>query len=94
MPDDHHRMEAPPYRTAPQGDTLGVIHVEEALRDLPFPATREEILARAGNWRMPITGAHYHRLSEMMENVPNGARFRSAKDVARAIAKADPNLRP
>ncbi|HEX2021850.1 MAG TPA: hypothetical protein VHH36_04005 [Candidatus Thermoplasmatota archaeon] len=82
----------PPYQAAAPGDTLGERHVVEALRDLPFPATRDELLARAGRWRMPITGARFVTLEEMMTGV-RGRTFRSADDVARAIGKAHPEWR-
>ena len=92
MADEHH-PERPPYGIVPASDTLGLWHVEVALRDLPFPATRRDLVGRAGQWRMPITGAHFHRLEEFLEGVPD-RRFRSPHDVARAIARAHPELKP
>ena len=87
MADEHH-LETPPYDLVPESDTLGVRHIEVALQDLPFPATAKDILARAGNWRVPVTGNHHHTLAEFMEGVPADARFRSPEDVAKAIGKA------
>lgn len=89
---DDHPVETPPYRIAPASDTLGVRHVVEALRDLPFPATRDQLLARAGHWRIPVTGAHFHTLAEFLEGVPGKRAFRDARDVARAIGRAHPEL--
>lgn len=93
MDEQPHPVETPPYHLVPPGDTLGVRHVEEALRDLPFPATREELLARAGNWRIPVTGNHFHTLAEFLGDVPARTRFRSAHQVARAISKAQRDQR-
>lgn len=89
--DDHH-FERPPYRTAPSGDTLGLRHVREALRDLPFPTTTAEIRRRAGHWRMPTTGAEFHPLAEYLQDVPE-ATFRDVHDLTRAVARAHPELR-
>ena len=89
----HHPVETPPYRLVPPGDTLGVRHVELALRDLPFPATRDEILARAGHWRVPVTGNHFHTMAEFLADVPGRRRFRGPGDVAKAIGKAHPELK-
>lgn len=89
---DHH-MEAPPYRTAAPGDTLGLRHLVEALADLPFPAGARDIRAWAGNWRIPITGGHYHRLHEFLEGVDEDERFERPEDLARAVGRAHPELR-
>ena len=83
-----HALERPPYDVAPEGDTLGVRHIEVALQDLPFPATTADILARAGNWRIPVTGSHFHTLAEFMRGLPPRERFRGPEDVARAVEKA------
>ena len=83
-PHGHLRTPAPSF-VAP-GDTAGLRHVEEALRDLEFPMTRDELLARAGAWRMPITGARFVRLDEMMAHVQD-RRFASLEDVLRALDK-------
>jgi hypothetical protein len=85
---DDHPLETPPYRLVPDGDTLGARHIAVALQDLPFPATARELLARAGSWRIPVTGIHMHPLAEWMAGVPPGKRFRRAADVARAVDKA------
>lgn len=92
MPPDH-PIERPPYDLAAEGDTLGVRHVEVALSDYPFPATAKELRERIGQWRMPITGTHFHTLADMLEGVKDRARFRNAEAVARAIAEAHPVLR-
>ena len=83
-----HPLERPPYGLVPEADTLGARHVAVALRDLPFPATAKDILERAGRWRIPVTGNHFHTLAEFMEGVRPGKRFRDADDVARAVEKA------
>ena len=83
-----HRLEQPPYGIVPEGDTLGVRHIAVALQDLPFPATGRELLARAGHWRIPVTGSHMHPLSEFLAGVPLDRRFRAPEDVARAVEKA------
>lgn len=87
-----HPLERPPYEVAPESDTMGLRHVELALRDLPFPATTSQIRERAGNWRMPITGNHHHTLSEFMEGLGE-RRFRSSRDFARAIGRANRTLK-
>lgn len=89
---DEHRFERPPYRVAPAADTLGLRHLREALRDLPFPATTSELRARAGAWRMPTTGAVFHPLSEYLDGLEE-ERFRSADEVSDAVARAHPELR-
>lgn len=81
-PDEH-----APYRRVPPADTLGVKHIEEALHDLSFPMTRAQLLARAGDWRIPVTGASFRRLHEYMQGV-DVDRFRSAEDVTAAIRQA------
>lgn len=83
--------DRPPYDTAAPSDTMGVRHIELALRDLPFPATTREILQRAGAWRMPVSGAHFHTLAEYLRGVEE-RDFRSPEDVARAVARAHPEL--
>ena len=85
----HHDQDEPHLRTpAPAhvapSDTAGLRHVEEALRDLEFPMTREELLARAGHWRMPITGAHYVRLDEMLART-DARRFGSLDELLRVL---------
>ena len=88
-----HALERPPYGMVPEADTLGVRHIAVALQDLPFPATAKEILDRAGHWRVPVTGIHHHTLAEFMRGIPPGKRFRHPDDVARAIGKAQPDLK-
>lgn len=83
-----HPLEMPPYGVVPEGDTLGARHIAVALQDLPFPMTGRELLARAGRWRIPVTGIHMHPLADFLEGVPLDHRFRSAWDVARAVEKA------
>lgn len=85
-------MDRPPYDIAPPRDTLGLRHVRVALRDLEFPARTSEVRERAGNWRMPRTGAEFEPLSAWLEGVPERT-FRSAEDVAEAVGKAHPELR-
>lgn len=88
-----HTLEAPPYQLAAPGDTMGIRHVYEAIRDLPFPTRLADVRERAGNWRIPITGAHFHRLSEFLEGVDDRHRYRSPEALARAVLKAHPELR-
>lgn len=85
-------MERPPYDVAPPRDTMGLRHVLVALEDLEFPTDTRALLARAGEWRIPITGDHFHTLGEMLAGVSQ-RRFRRPDDVAAAIAKAHPELR-
>lgn len=91
----HHAAasERAPYGLAPPADTLGTRHVEEALSDLIFPMTREELLARAGNWRIPVTGRSFRTLSEYLQGVDQD-RFRSAHDVAHEIERASSRRHP
>lgn len=86
-----HPIERPPYRGVPPADTLGLRHVAEALADLEYPMTTTALRERAGRWRVPITGAHFHRLGEMLEGVDEDT-FRDWRGVVRAIAKAHPEL--
>ncbi|HVM45563.1 MAG TPA: hypothetical protein VM582_06470 [Candidatus Thermoplasmatota archaeon] len=85
-------MERPPYGTVPPGDTLGLRHLRVALQDIEYPAKTSEVRERAGSWRMPLDGAHFEPLSDWLEGVPERT-FRSADDVAEAVAKAHPELR-
>jgi hypothetical protein len=82
----------PPYRSAAPGDTLGLKHLREALRDVEFPQHTSSLRARVGNWRMPIDGAHFETLGAWLEGVPEKT-FRSADDVAESVARAHPELR-
>lgn len=86
-------LERPPYRIAPPFDTLGLRHVREALRDLPFPARTRDLVARAGAWRIPTTGVQFHPLSEYLEGVPPDREFFNVDEVSDAIARAHPELR-
>ena len=79
--DDAARMDFP------DGDTWGAKHVETALRDLEFPMSKEELVARAGAWRIPVTGARFVELRDLLEPVEDG-RFASAEEVARALRRA------
>lgn len=83
--------EAPPSGMAP-GDTAGLSHIRLALSDLEWPMTRDELLARAGDWRIPTTGTHFHALRQYLEGV-HGERFRGPDEVVRAIGKARRELR-
>ena len=85
-------IERPPYEAAADGDTMGIEHILLALNDLNFPVSREDLLEQAGDWRIPTTGRHFHRLRDYLADV-RGDSFRSPTDVARAIAKAHPDLR-
>ncbi len=79
--------ERPPYDVVPRVDTLGTRHIEEALSDLEFPISRFDLLARAGAWRVPVTGAHFRTLGEYLADVDDRA-FRSPVSVTRAIERA------
>lgn len=85
-------MDRPPYHIAPEGDTLGLKHLREALADLDYPMDTGELRARAGLWRMPTDGARFETLDAWLEGVPDKT-FRSADDVADAVARAHPELR-
>jgi hypothetical protein len=87
-----HALERPPYDLVPPDDTLGLRHVRLALADLEFPARTRDLRTRVGAWRVPITGAHMHTLAEMLEGLDD-REFRSAAEVAAAIARAHPELR-
>jgi hypothetical protein len=87
-----HRIERPPYGVAPDADTLGLRHVRVALADLEWPQSTRALRARAGSWRVPITGAHAHPLADLLEGVPERA-FGSPRAVAVAIGRAHPELR-
>lgn len=82
----------PPYRLMPRADTMGLRHLRVALQDVPFPQRTSELRDHYGNWRMPVTGAHFQTLAEWLEGVPE-KKFRSAEDVAESVARAHPELR-
>lgn len=65
-------------------DTYGADHVELALRDLEFPLTKEKLLARAGHWRIPLDGARFVELRELVAPLDE-ERFKDASDVADAL---------
>lgn len=85
-------MDRPPYHIVPRGDTLGLRHLREALADLDYPIGTSELRERAGLWRMPTDGAHFETLGAWLDGVPD-KKFGSADDVARAVARAHPELR-
>lgn len=85
-------MERPPYDAVPIGDTVGLRHVRETLEDLEFPIKTSELRARAGAWRMPVTGTRFETLGEWLEGVPE-TQFRHIEDVVAAMARAHPELR-
>lgn len=85
-------MEPPPYDIVPAGDTLGLRHLREALADLDYPQTTSGLRARVGAWRMPRTGTQFEPLAAWLAGVPE-RKFRSADDVAAAIARVHPDLR-
>lgn len=84
--------ERPPYDKMPHADTMGLRHLRVALRDIEFPQRTSEIKERFGEWRMPVTGARFVPLSSWLAGVPERT-FRSADDVAEAVARAHPELR-
>jgi len=84
--------ERPPYDKMPYADTMGLRHLRVALRDVGFPKRTSELRERFGEWRMPITGAHFTPLASWLEGVPEKT-FRSAEDVAESVARAHPELR-
>ena len=73
----------------PDGDTYGAKHVETALQDLAFPLTKEELLARAGAWRIPLTGARFVELRDLLADADK-ERFESAEEVAEAVREPAP----
>lgn len=85
-------MDRPPYRSAAHGDTLGLRHLREMLRDIDFPRKTSELRERAGNWRIPTDGARSEPLSRYLDGVPEKT-FRSPEDVATSVARAHPELR-
>lgn len=70
----------------PESDTWGARHVETALQDLEFPMTKDKLLARAGDWRIPITGARFVELRDLLAPV-DAEEFRSAGEVAEAVRR-------
>lgn len=85
--------ERSPYGIAPADDIMGLRAVREMLADLQFPLTKRAILERAGAWRVPVTGAHFHPLEQFLEGVPD-RRYRSVDALVRAVGRAHPDLRP
>lgn len=85
-------MERPPYEIAPPDDTLGLRHVREMLRDVPFPRRTSELREQLGRWRVPITGAKFEPFEDYLAGVPEKT-FRSPDDVVEAVARAHPELR-
>lgn len=85
--------ERSPYGIAPHDDVMGFRAIRVQLQDLPFPMTKADILERAGNWRVPVTGAHYHPLAQYLEGLPEG-RYRSVDALLKALGKAHPDLKP
>lgn len=85
-------MDRPPYDIAPSGDTLGVRHLREMLRDVEFPQKTSALRERLGHWRIPITGADFHPLVEFLAGVPEKT-FRSSEALVESITRAHPELR-
>lgn len=83
-----HMPEQPPYDLVPEGDTLGVKHIREALADLEWPLTKAALLERAGAWRIPVTGAHFHPLEQWLVGVPEG-KYRTVDDLVDAVRRAE-----
>ena len=79
-----------PNPTGAPSDWQGAEALEVMLADLTFPATTEELLARAGAWRVPVRGGEASvPLAELLADVPRSRRFRSATEVARAAARGE-----
>jgi hypothetical protein len=85
--------ERSPYEIVPPDDLVGVRAIGVMLRDLPFPLDLADVRERAGGWRVPVTGAHYHPLAQFLEGVPDRS-YRSAEALVRAIEKAHRDLAP
>jgi hypothetical protein len=85
--------ERPPYDIVPAADLVGLRAVREMLVDLQFPMTTRQVLERAGQWRVPITGAHFHPLWQFLEGVRD-RRHRDVDALVRAMGRAHPDLRP
>lgn len=69
----------------PDSDTYGARHVEVALRDLDFPLTALQLRDRAGDWRIPLTGARFVRLGDVLADEDVERVFDSPRDVAKAV---------
>jgi hypothetical protein len=85
--------ERSPYEIAPRDDLLGTRAIHVMLRDLPFPLTARDVLERAGAWRVPVTGAHFHPLAQYLEGIPD-RRYRNVDALVKAIEKAHRDLAP
>lgn len=85
-------MDRPPYRSAAPGDTLGLRHLREMLRDIEFPRKTSELRSTIGNWRIPTDGTHFETLSRYLDGVPEKT-FRDPDEVATSVARAHPELR-
>ncbi len=67
----------------PLGD-WGAECVREMMRDLTFPMTREELVARAGRWRVALPGELDTSLGDLLTgDAP--PMFTTALDVVRAV---------
>lgn len=85
-------MDRPPYERVAPGDTLGLKHLREALRDIEFPRKTSELRDEIGSWRIPTDGARFEPLARYLDGVPEKT-FRSAEDVAMSVSRAHPELR-
>ncbi|HWG91119.1 MAG TPA: hypothetical protein VNZ52_09770 [Candidatus Thermoplasmatota archaeon] len=68
----------------PDADVYGETAISVALQDLEFPMTREDLLQRAGNWRLPLEPGTAVPLEVVLKETRQ-ERFGSVDEVIHAV---------
>lgn len=71
----------------PKGEAYGITSVTQALEGLDFPASKRDLLSKAGNKTIHWTKDHPMKLRDILDNVPD-EDFPSMANVVSAISDA------
>lgn len=81
-------MDAPYNKPGPaKGEAYGIAAVTQALDGLHFPATREQVLERAGNQEIEYRKGQVVALRPIIEDAP-ADQFPSMAQIVQAVSRA------